>query len=257
MIIVYAAVAGQSIVKLYAAAMFPGFFLSFLYLVYIVGWAMINPKIAPRLPEEQTKVPVPIWLAKFEDAYRSQTILISLIKGLLSPGKARQIDADGHRVSYWMLISSLGYALVPFMIVAGSMATVWWYVVIHQQAAVEVAVTGVQQLGTPELIKSEATPAELGPGPQFYIWFWGITAFLALMQVRYYWKFNAERLSIVKLVSSSTMPLGILTVVVLAVILFGICTATEIPPPLARSAHFCWRCRRERWTGIAPSRRCS
>ena len=48
MIIVYAAVAGQSVVKLYAAAMFPGFFLSFLYLVYIVGWAMINPKIAPR-----------------------------------------------------------------------------------------------------------------------------------------------------------------------------------------------------------------
>ncbi len=58
MIIVYAAVAGQSIVKLYAAAMFPGFFLSFLYLVYIVGWAMINPKIAPPLPESQRKVPI-------------------------------------------------------------------------------------------------------------------------------------------------------------------------------------------------------
>ena len=48
MIIVYAAVAGQSVVKLYAAAMFPGFFLSFLYLVYIIGWALINPKIAPQ-----------------------------------------------------------------------------------------------------------------------------------------------------------------------------------------------------------------
>ena len=59
MIIVYAAVAGQSVVKLYAAAMFPGFFLSFLYLVYIIGWAMINPKIAPPLPEEQQRVPVP------------------------------------------------------------------------------------------------------------------------------------------------------------------------------------------------------
>jgi TRAP-type mannitol/chloroaromatic compound transport system permease large subunit len=58
MIIVYAAVAGQSVVKLYAAAMFPGFFLSFLYLIYIVGWAMINPKIAPPLPEAQRKVPV-------------------------------------------------------------------------------------------------------------------------------------------------------------------------------------------------------
>ena len=50
MIIVYAAVAGQSVVKLYAAAMFPGFFLAFLYLVYIIGWALINPKIAPKLP---------------------------------------------------------------------------------------------------------------------------------------------------------------------------------------------------------------
>jgi TRAP-type mannitol/chloroaromatic compound transport system permease large subunit len=227
MIIVYAAVAGQSIVKLYAAAMFPGFFLSLLYLVYIVGWAMINPKIAPRLPEEQTKVPVPAWLAKFEDAYRSQSILISLIKALLSPGKARQIVVEGRRVSYWMLLSSLTYALVPFMIVAGTMATIWWYVVIHQQAAIELAVTGVQQLGTPELTKSEATPAELGPTLEFYLWFWGITAVCALLQVRYYWRFNAERLSIVKLLTASTMPLGILTIVVLAVILFGICTATE------------------------------
>ena len=52
MIIVYAAVAGQSVVKLYASAMLPGFFLAFLYLVYIVGWAMLNPKIAPPLPAE-------------------------------------------------------------------------------------------------------------------------------------------------------------------------------------------------------------
>ena len=227
MIIVYAAVAGQSIVKLYAAAMFPGFFLSFLYLIYIVGWAMINPKIAPPLPEDQTKVPVPAWLSRFEATYRSQTILISLIKGLLSPSRARQIDAEGRLVSYWMLLSSFGYALVPFMIVAGTMATVWWYVVIHQQPAIELAVTGVQQLGTPELSKSEATPAELGPGLAFYLWFWSIAAVCALLQVRYYWRFNAERLSIVKLLTSSTMPLGILTVVVLAVILFGICTATE------------------------------
>ena len=227
MIIVYAAVAGQSIVKLYAAAMFPGFFLSFLYLVYIIGWAMIDPKIAPRLPEEQTKVPVPAWLAKFEDAYRSQSILISLIKAVLSPSKARKIDAGGRPVSYWMLLTNLGYALVPFILVAGSLYTVWWYVVIHQEAPVETAVTGVQQLGTPGLSTAEATPAEQGPTFEFYLWFFGITAACALLQVRYYWSFNAERLQIVKLLTSSTMPLGILTVVVLGVILFGITTATE------------------------------
>src|ERR671926_251098 len=57
------------VVKLYAAAMFPGFFLALLYLVYVIGWAMLNPKIAPTLPEELTKVPVPAWLRKIQAAY--------------------------------------------------------------------------------------------------------------------------------------------------------------------------------------------
>src|SRR5712692_9206413 len=226
MIIVYAAVAGQSVVKLYAAAMFPGFFLSFLYLIYVVGWAMINPKIAPRLPEEQTRVPVPEWVPKFQQAY-SHNILIALIKALLSPSKARQIDAGGHGIGYGTLLSNLCYVLVPFTLVAGTLWTVWWYVVIHQQAAAEVAVSGVQQLGTPGLSTAGATPAELGPTLEFYLWFCGIAAVCALLQVRHYWNFSAERLQIVKLLTSSTMPLGILTVVVLGVILFGITTATE------------------------------
>src|SRR3977135_2931816 len=120
MIIVYAAVAGQSVVKLYAAAMFPGFFLAFLYLVYIVGWALINPKIAPPLPEEQTRVPVPAWVPKFQDAY-SHNMLVSLIYALLSPSRAKQIEANGHGIGYWMLIKSLCFALVPFALVAGTL----------------------------------------------------------------------------------------------------------------------------------------
>src|SRR6202023_4093455 len=43
----------------------------------------------------------------------------------------------------------------------------------------------------------------------------------------YYWYLDGERLEVVKLLTSSVMPLGILTVVVLAVILLGITTATE------------------------------
>src|SRR6266516_4453254 len=119
MIIVYAAVAGQSVVKLYAAAMFPGFFLAFLYLVYIVGWAMINPKIAPPLPEEQTRVPIPEWVPKFQEAY-SRNMLVALIKALLSPSRAKQIDAGGHGIGYGMLLSNLCYVLVPFTLVAGT-----------------------------------------------------------------------------------------------------------------------------------------
>ena len=47
------------------------------------------------------------------------------------------------------------------------------------------------------------------------------------MLVRYYARMTAERLEVVKLLTSSMLPLGILTVVVLAVILFGITTATK------------------------------
>ena len=99
MIIVYAAVAGQSVVKLYAAAMFPGFFLAFLYLVYVIGWALIDPKIAPRLPEEQTRVPVPGWVEKFQAAY-SRNLLVGFLAALFAPGRAAAIEAEGKRLGY-------------------------------------------------------------------------------------------------------------------------------------------------------------
>ena len=106
MIIVYAAVAGQSVVKLYAAAMFPGFFLAFLYLVYIVGWAMINPKIAPRLPEEQTRVPVPAWVRQFQAAY-SRNMPLALVSALFSPARAMAIKGeDGKPIGYWTLLKN-------------------------------------------------------------------------------------------------------------------------------------------------------
>src|ERR1700748_1489781 len=114
MIIVYAAGAGQSVVKLYAAAMFPGFFLSFLYLVYIIGWAMINPKIAPKLPDEQTKVPVPDWSRSWQAAY-SSNMCVTLVSALVSPGKATAIRTEGGHVTYWLLIKNFIASLVPFI----------------------------------------------------------------------------------------------------------------------------------------------
>jgi TRAP-type mannitol/chloroaromatic compound transport system permease large subunit len=225
MIIVYAAVAGQSVVKLYAAAMFPGFFLALLYLVYILGWAMINPKIAPKLPEEKTKVPVPDWMRKLEAAY-SSNIFVALIRAMISPKKASQFDVDGRPLGRFRLFVNFLYSLVPATIIAGTLATVWWYVVIHQQRNAEEALPeGLQPLGNQAQVA--LTPAEMGPGSTFYIWFAVICALAAIIMIRYYWRMNADRLEVIKLLSSSTMPLGILTVVVLAVILFGITTATE------------------------------
>jgi TRAP-type mannitol/chloroaromatic compound transport system permease large subunit len=226
MIIVYAAVAGQSVVKLYAAAMFPGFFLSFLYLVYIIGWAMINPKIAPPLSEELTRVPVPEWVSKFQQAY-SPNIFVGLVEALLSPSKAREIKVDGRAISYWMLIKNFIAVLGPFLMTAITLWGIWWYVVIHQQAIVEAVPEGLQPLGNPDLPQASATPSEAGAPLSFYIWFWLVCAAMALVMWRYYRRMTAERFEVLKLLTSSVMPLGILTVVVLAVILFGITTATE------------------------------
>jgi TRAP-type mannitol/chloroaromatic compound transport system permease large subunit len=226
MIIVYAAVAGQSVVKLYAAAMLPGFFLALLYMVYIVGWAMIQPKIAPPLPEELTRVPVPTWMRKFQSAY-SNNMLVGLVSALFSPSRATAIDADKERISYGTLFKNFCVALVPFALIAGTLWLAWWYVVIHQQAAAEAAVSGVQQLGSPGLSGPAATPAERGPPEGFYFWFGLCAVAGTLMIVRYYWRMDADRFVVLKLLTSSVMPLSILTVVVLGVILFGITTATE------------------------------
>ena len=273
MIIVYAAVAGQSVVKLYASAMFPGFFLSFLYLVYIIGWALISPKIAPRLPESETRVPVEPWVTQLQQAY-SRKMLPALVAAVVAPGKALGIEIGGKRIGYRMLVSNLAAALYPLVLMAATLWGVWWYVVIHQQATPEplapFAVSaqkpaaapasaasaaavdeapqelgaaspqtatpdaaasepeGLQEVGSAELrAQAKAAPAEAGPAPEFYTWFWITVAASTLLLGYFYWIMEAELFMVQKFLISSVMPLGILTVVVLAVILFGITTATE------------------------------
>jgi len=265
MIIVYAAVAGQSVVKLYASAMFPGFFLSFLYLVYIVGWAMLNPKIAPRLPESQQKVPVPAWIPAFQKAY-SKNMLAGLATAVFRPGPARAVTIDGRAMTYGLVWKNFMAALFPLILAVATVWGIWWYVVIHPQADVQpptAAAAQVQaapaaapanpdepqelgsgvspeaaapaeanadaeQVGTPELLKQGGpAPVDAGPPTEFFVYFWLVVAATGLVLAWYYWKLEGESFELLKLLTNSVMPLGILTIVVLAVILFGITTATE------------------------------
>lgn len=227
MIIVYAAVAGQSVVKLYAAAMFPGFFLALLYLIYILGWATLNPKIAPPLPEEENKVPVPPWMRGLQSLYTSN-MLAGLVGALASPAKALSLKTDTGRLTYWDLVKNTGAALVPLAMTSFLFALTWWYVVVYSQAEAEAeAPAELQQLGGAVQQLGSPAATETGPATTFYVAFGILAALAALVLLRYYRKMDAERLSVVKLLVTSVMPLGLLTVVVLAVILFGITTATE------------------------------
>jgi TRAP-type mannitol/chloroaromatic compound transport system permease large subunit len=270
MLIVYAAVAGQSIVKLYAAAMLPGFFLTFLYLIYILGWAIINPKIAPKLAPDQYRLTVPDWLKRLERG-PSRSVFFGVIAATFRPGLVRNATTpDAGRVSYGLILNNVLALMVPLALTAGTFAAAWWYVVIYNAPTVQTvgapaaSITPLQspapqaapapteekpqELGEAEFEVKGAEPQRSADAPpeemstlgestaqstagkvpaHFYGWFWGLAAFSALVLGYYYWRMDGEQFEILKELSASVVPLGVLTVVVLAVILFGICTATE------------------------------
>ena len=158
MIIVYAAVAGQSVVKLYAAAMFPGFFLAALYLIYIIGWVLIDPKIAPKLPAEQTRANISPEVQKIADHYAPKYFL-ALIEALLSPGKVLKKSADSVVVTWGFIAKSFVMSLVPILMTVATMGAVWWYVVIHSQEENNAAAAQVVATQTAKSEASSAAPA--------------------------------------------------------------------------------------------------
>jgi TRAP-type mannitol/chloroaromatic compound transport system permease large subunit len=306
MIIVYAAVAGQSVVKLYAAAMFPGFFLAFLYLVYVIGWVMINPKIAPKLPPEQLKAEVRPWVQHVSDQYTSR-MLPAFAAAVLSPARALRASTAEIRVGWTLMVKSLFTSLIPLFMTVICLGAVWWYVVIYSQAdnnaaaaaanapatvsqpaqaaagstTTEKVAGGVQEPPSAEGVKEPpgagglqeppgaggvqeppgAGGVQLPPGAEsvqappgsgedeplqamgdgdtsdapktepvpdsFYTGFAVTCGAMLLLLLWYYRNFDAEQFEILDMLVKSVMPLGVLTLVVLGVILFGITTATE------------------------------
>ncbi|MBS0340561.1 MAG: TRAP transporter large permease subunit [Proteobacteria bacterium] len=292
MIIVYAAVAGQSVVKLYAAAMFPGFFLALLYLFYVIGWALLKPEVAPRLPIDQQRAPVSPRVAHIA-AQAGPRMLPALVRSVLLPLGVLRSAGKELRLGWLTLAGYLVSALTPVLLAAATLGSVWWYVVIYSQqdsnpaspvpvatapAETPAAASGTSlaeppsEGGTPqeppasdslqeppgaqeessssgglqeppgaEPDRPEATGSgglqQLGESasgphaepvpPGFYTGFWLTCAFVLALLAWYYWKLDAEQFEILRMLVSSVMPLGILTLVVLGVILFGITTATE------------------------------
>jgi TRAP-type mannitol/chloroaromatic compound transport system permease large subunit len=226
MIIVYAAVAGQSVVKLYAAAMFPGLFLAFLYVVYVMGRALLNPAIAPGLPEEETRIPVPAWMTKFQAIY-SPNMFTGMIAALFSPERATSIDTGKGRLTYGDLVRNVLASLVPVAFTTAIFAVLWWYVVVYQQRRNEDLPEGLEQLGSAPAATDPSAAADGGTATSFYVTYGILAVLAAVMMVRYYRNMGAERLVLVKLLTSSVVPMATLIVLVLGAILFGITTATE------------------------------
>jgi tripartite ATP-independent transporter DctM subunit len=99
MLIVYAAQAGISVVKLYAAAFFPGFLLAGMYIAYVVVLAIVKPQMAPpyRDPTRYTLGQVLLLLLTsfFPLALLILCVLGAIMFGLATPTEAASVGAFG------------------------------------------------------------------------------------------------------------------------------------------------------------------
>jgi tripartite ATP-independent transporter DctM subunit len=108
MLILYGAIAGVSVVKLYAAAFIPGFGLTAAYIVYIVVLALWKPHLAPKLPPEQRSAPLKTILYELLVSFMPLTILTIVVLaviffGLATPTESAAMGAAG------ALVLAIGY----------------------------------------------------------------------------------------------------------------------------------------------------
>ncbi|MDO7621858.1 MAG: TRAP transporter large permease subunit [Loktanella sp.] len=92
MLIVYAAIADLSPLRLYAAAVFPGLLLAGLYIVYVIVRVYFNPALAPKPSMENPPPPREIYLDLLK-SFVPLTVLIALVLGSILGGLATPAEA--------------------------------------------------------------------------------------------------------------------------------------------------------------------
>ncbi|PQO21934.1 C4-dicarboxylate ABC transporter [Rhodobacteraceae bacterium WD3A24] len=101
MLIVYAASSGVSIVRLYAGALLPGLTLVGLYIIYVVGRAILQPSSAPKPTKDEVpdlgffKLVGLLLTSFFPLAFLIIAVLGSILFGLATPTEAAAIGALG------------------------------------------------------------------------------------------------------------------------------------------------------------------
>ena len=99
MLIVYATIAELSPLRLYAAAIFPGFMLAGFYIIYVVIAASLNPSLAPKPRDEEVPPKREIYLQLLTSfvplTLLIMTVLGSILGGLATPAEAAAMGAFG------------------------------------------------------------------------------------------------------------------------------------------------------------------
>jgi tripartite ATP-independent transporter DctM subunit len=145
LLIVYAATASVSVVKMYAAAIIPGFTLAFFYLLYIIVRATLNPSLCPK-PKDAYDYSVWESIVMVLKAFVPLAVLImsvlgSILFGLATPSEAAAMGVLGgiilaivYRAFTWQRLRESVYltartsAMVCFLFVgSATFASVFGY----------------------------------------------------------------------------------------------------------------------------------
>ncbi len=244
LLIVYGAVAGVSVVQLYAGAFLPGFMLAGLYIGYVIVLAKWNPKLMPPLPQSERRVELPSFAQAL--APLGSNALTGLWRALTAGGSIAKRTALGQ----------LMVTLIPLLFIAALLGAAYRMATAPE---VEASTAGLIEaggliaapepereastglIGTPEAEEKDSEakqalpemPAATAPAAAerdrlpVPLWLWitfavGIGA-VALIYRLWSW----ERLEVFKMLLSSFFPLALLIVAVLGAIVFGLATPSE------------------------------
>ncbi len=259
LLIVYGAVAGVSVVQLYAGAFGPGFMLAGLYVGYVIVLAKLRPDLMPPLPLAERGVALPLFAQKL--APRGSNALTGLWHALVGGGSA---GVDKNTV-----LGQFFVTLVPALFIVAVLGVTWQMATtpatavdmtglvqsgggmvddtkqestgLFSQAADEVAgglkappaedvneaaPPAAAEAAKPEVVEKAATAAKL-ERLATPLWFWIVLGVCAAGLALLYRLWNWVRFEVFKMLLTSFFPLAMLILAVLGSIVFGLATPTE------------------------------
>jgi TRAP-type mannitol/chloroaromatic compound transport system permease large subunit len=114
LLIVYGAVAGVSVVKLYAGAFGPGFLLAGLYIGYVILLAKLKPDLMPPLPHAERGVALPTFAQK-----------LSSHGSNAAAGLLHALSGDRSGVAKGTVLGQLLITLLPALFIVATLSMTW------------------------------------------------------------------------------------------------------------------------------------
>jgi TRAP-type mannitol/chloroaromatic compound transport system permease large subunit len=266
LLIVYGAVAGVSVVQLYAGAFLPGFMLAGLYIGYVILLAWWKPHLMPPLAASERSVDLPpfaralakhgsnaltgLWrgLTGGDAGIAKRTVLAQLIVTLLPA----LFIAALLGITYRMTTAPVVEASTAGLIEAGGLVAAP-----EQESELSTGLIGAQEPEEKESGLKEPSPepskapaaqagAETAKAPPAVaatagkaadaaeserlpvpLWLWITFGVCIAIVVLIYWLWSWERLEVFKMLLTSFFPLALMILAVLGSIVFGLATPSE------------------------------